>query len=85
MGWPPTLTSGLGMDSVIGCRRLPSPPAMITTTLRSGSTGANRSSSRSSSTTTRWSSSTGTWRIERLRIRASASSRDTPAEATTGR
>ena len=54
------LTSGLGIDSVIGRRRLPSPPAMITTVLASGLVGVSRSSSRSNSTTTPRSSSTGT-------------------------
>jgi len=82
-GLPPTRSSGLGVASVSGRSRLPSPPAMMTAQAGSGG-GAMRSSSKSRSTTRRVPSTTGSCRIERPRIRAIAATADTPAAATTG-
>ena len=82
-GLPPTRSSGLGVDSVSGRSRLPSPPAMITAALGSGG-GATRSSRNRRSTTRRSASTTGSWRMERRRMSASAAPGAKLRSATSG-
>ena len=82
-GRPPTRTRGLGVDSVSGRSRRPSPPAMITAGVGRG--GAAICSSRKSTSTSRRPVSTrGRWRMARASISSTAAARPRPGEAVTG-